>query len=53
MHSYRRGTQERRRSTEREGAAKARALRALGGGRGEGNDGTRGPAERDPAAFEL
>ncbi len=35
------------------GAAKARVLRALGGGRGEGHDGTRGPAERDPAAFEL
>ena len=35
------------------GAAKTRVLRALGGGRGEGHDGTRGPAERDPAAFEL
>ena len=35
------------------GAAKARVLRALGIGRGEGNDGTKGPAQRDPAAFEL
>ena len=35
------------------GAAKARVLRALGSGPGEGNDGTRGPAQRDRAAFEL
>ena len=35
------------------GAAKAQVLRALSGGQGEGNDGTRGPAERDPAALEL
>ena len=35
------------------GAAKTRVLRTLGGGRGEGHDGTRGPAQRDPAAFEL
>ena len=34
------------------GAAKTRVLRALGG-RGEGNDGTRGPAQRDLASFEL
>ena len=35
------------------GAAKARVLRALRSGQGEGNDGTKGPAQRDPAAFEL
>ena len=35
------------------GSAKTRVLRALSGGQGEGNDGTRGPAQRDPAAFEL
>ena len=35
------------------GVAKARVLKALRGGRGEGNDGTKGPAQRDPAAFEL
>ncbi len=35
------------------GAAKARVLRALSGGQGEDNDGTRGPAQRDRAAFEL
>lgn len=35
------------------GSAKARVLRALRGGQGEGNDGTRGPAQRDRAAFEL
>ena len=35
------------------GAAKARVLRVLRSGQGEGNDGTKGPAQRDPAAFEL
>ena len=35
------------------GAAKTRVLRALAGGRSEGNDSTRGPAQRDLAAFEL
>lgn len=35
------------------GSAKARVLRALSGGQVGGNDGTRGPAERDRAAFEL
>ncbi len=35
------------------GAARTRVLRALSGGQGDGNDGTRGPAQRDPAAFEL
>ena len=33
--------------------AKTHVLKALAGGRGEGNDGTRDPAQRDPAAFEL
>ena len=35
------------------GAAKTRVMRALSRGQGEGNDGTRGPAQRDQAAFEL
>ena len=35
------------------GAARTRVLRALGGGRSQGKDGTRGPAQRDPAALEL
>ena len=35
------------------GAAKKRVLKALSSGQGEGNDGTKGPAQRDPAAFEL
>ncbi len=35
------------------GAAKARVLKALGMGRGEGNNDTKGPAQRDPAVFEL
>ena len=35
------------------GAAKARVIRALRRGQGEGKDGTKGPAQRDPAAFEL
>ncbi len=35
------------------GAARTRVLKALGSGPGEGNDGTRGPAQRDRAAFEL
>ena len=35
------------------GAARTRVLRALGGGRSQGKDGTRGPARRDPAALEL
>ena len=35
------------------GPAKARVLKALRSGRGEGNDGTKGPAQRDPAAMEL
>ena len=35
------------------GSGKARVLRALRGGRNDGNDGTKGPAQRDPAAFEL
>ncbi len=35
------------------GAARTRVLKALRSGQGEGNDGTKGPAQRDPAAFEL
>ena len=35
------------------GVAMARVLKALHNGRGEGNDGTKGPSQRDPAAFEL
>ena len=35
------------------GAAKARVLKALRSGRSEGNDGTNGPAQRAPTAFEL
>ena len=35
------------------GAARMHVLKALGSGRGEGNDGTKGPSQRGPAAFEL